>query len=70
MLKRTESYWMEGLKFAEDEVRIALLYGDSCRSETFESPAYTLASESNQEQFYQGYYAAIQHYKNTLKLIS
>ena len=70
MLKRTESYWMEGLKWAEDEVHIALLFGDSCHSEAFQSPTYALASESNQEQFHQGYYACIEHYKNILKLIA
>lgn len=69
MLPRKESYWFEGLKFAEDEINIALLYDELCSSESFHSPEYALRSDKDKEEFYQGYYSCVDHYKNILGLI-
>jgi hypothetical protein len=63
MLARTESFWFEGLKYAEDDVQIANSYGDTAHESYFKPPVYGLVSEASQVEFENGYFDGIQHYK-------
>ena len=64
MIPRKESFWFEGLKFAEDEIKIGTAMGVTDAFYYSDPPEYGLVPDKFNLEFADGYLSCVKHYKS------
>lgn len=64
MIPRKESFWFEGLKFAEDEIKFGTDLGVTDVLYYNDPPEYGLVPDEFNLEFKNGYLDCVEHYKS------